>query len=100
MKIFSHQQIRQFFSKKRNLGKCNYIKEVGKVSSERWTVPDHIVKPPYYETLNKPSITSGEIEIKSAKQIAGMRESCKLAANILKFVADIVRVSFVSSFVD
>lgn len=93
MKFPSHQQIRQIFFKARNLGRCELVREAGKVSKERWTVPDHIVKPPYYETLNKPSLTSGKIEIKSDEQIAGMRESCRLAANILKKCGELIKVS-------
>jgi methionyl aminopeptidase len=87
------QQIRQIFFKSRNFGKCELIREVGNVSKERYTVPDHIVKPPYYETLNKPSLTSGQIEIKNDEQIAGMRASCKLAANILKKCGAMIKVS-------
>jgi methionyl aminopeptidase len=78
---------------RRNLGACELVTKPGKVSKERWTVPDHIVKPPYYEIPNKPSKTTGRIEIKSEFQIAGMRESCKLAANILKKCSAIIRVS-------
>lgn len=92
MKLFPYQQIRNIFFKKHDLGNCKQISEVGKVSSDRWIVPDHIIKPPYYETPNKPSGTYGPIEIKNAEQIAGMRESCKLAANILKKCGQILKV--------
>lgn len=92
MKCLHLQPVRHFF-KKYNLGSCNLITVLGKVSSERWTVPDHIVKPSYYETLNKPSLTSGSsIEIKDEIEIAGMRASCKLAANILKKCESILKV--------
>lgn len=77
------------------------MREVGKVSKDRWTVPDHIVKPPYYETLGRPSRTDGTIEIKDDEQIAGMRDSCKLAANILKKCGDVVKAiiqSFIANF--
>jgi methionyl aminopeptidase len=86
------QQIRTFF-KKYDVGKCdNLIRKVGKVSPARQTVPDHIVKPRYYETGQKPE-QDDFIEIKNEEQIQGMREACKLAANILKRCGNIVRVS-------
>lgn len=94
MKLGRYQQIRNIFFKKHNRGTCkNIITEPANVSKERWTVPDEIDKPPYYETLNRPSSTSGSIEIKTDEQIAGMRKSCKLAANILKKCADILKVN-------
>lgn len=93
MKLKSFLAARKFFFKKYNLGKCELVRELGEVSKERWTVPDHIVKPPYYETLNRPSKTDGNnIEIKSDEDITRMRRSCKLAANILKKCADVVQV--------
>lgn len=89
----SAQQIRNIFFKRRDRGTCkNIIMEPGKVSKDRWTVPDHIDKPPYYETINRPSLTSGLIEIKNDEQITGMRASCKLAANILKKCENILKV--------
>lgn len=94
-KMFFSQPARRFFFKKHNLGTCKQITELGKVSTERWTVPDQISKPTYYETLNKPSHTVGSIEIKSDEQISGMRKSCKLAANILKKCGDNLKVSIV-----
>lgn len=93
MRITNCQQLRNFFKKSYNLGKCELIRELGKVSDARMTVPDHIVKPSYYETLNEPSRTDGNIEIKNDEQISGMRASCKLAANILKKCNDIVKVT-------
>lgn len=93
MKFIRFQQVRSLFFKKHNFGKCEHVTELGNVSKDRWTVPDHIVKPPYYETLNKPSLTTGTIEIKNEEQISFMRESCKLAANILKKCGDIVKVN-------
>ena len=93
MKLVQYKQIRNIFFKKHNRGSCkNIITEPGNVSKERWTVPDNIEKPPYYETLNRPSETSGSIEIKTDEQITGMRKSCKLAANILKRCGDILKV--------
>lgn len=85
---------RHFFFKSKNLGVCEIIRDAGKVSSARWTVPDHIVKPPYYETMKPTSQTLGKIEIKTDEQIQGMRGSCKLAANILRSCAAVAKVSF------
>lgn len=93
MKFPTRQIVRHLFLKTHNLGTCNVIAAPGKVSDKRWTVPDHITKPPYYETLNKPSITTGSIEIKNAEEISAMRGSCKLAANILKKCSEIVKVN-------
>jgi hypothetical protein len=90
--LFS-QQIRTFF-KKYNVGKCdNLIRKVGKVSSTRQTVPEHIAKPPYYETCEKPN-ADDFIEIKNETQIRGMRDACKLAANILKKCGNMIQVRF------
>lgn len=90
--LYYFQPVRQFF-KKRNLGSCNLITELGVVSQERYSVPDHIDKPPYYETLNKPSFTSGSIEIKNDEEISRMRASCRMAANILRKCGKILKVT-------
>lgn len=67
------------------MGACNLIRDVGEVSPHRFDVPDHIDKPFYYETQgSSKNDTLGAIEIKTADQIERMRESCRLAANILK----------------
>lgn len=55
-------------------------------------VPENIPKPHYYYKLNKPSGFKLEPEIKSSEEIIGMRESCKLAANILHKCQNIVQV--------
>lgn len=70
----------------------NVVRNLGKVLKNRYEVPAHIKKPHYYSKLNKPSSLMGEIEIKNEEQINGMRQSCKLAANILKMCDDIVKV--------
>lgn len=86
-----YQQSRQFF-KSYDVGKCSLIRNVGKVSPDRYTVPDHIVKPLYYEAASK-STQTDFIEIKNEEQILGMRKACKLAANILKKCGTILKVS-------
>lgn len=63
-------------------------------------VPDHITKPHYYFELTEPSSTAGPIELKSPEQILGMRESCKLAANILNKCGPILRVGLTSDEID
>lgn len=92
MKCLHYFQPARHFFKRHNLGSCKIITELGNVSDDRWSVPDHIVKPPYYETLNKPSPTSGSIEIKNHEEISKMRASCKLAANILKTCGSMLEV--------
>lgn len=90
----------RFFFKKYNLGSCKAIHDVGKVSTERFTVPDHIDKPCYYETQKKPQDPSFglSIEIKNDEQIQRMRESCKLAANILKKCGQEIKVAIIRMF--
>lgn len=69
----------------------NIITRPGEVSPE-CKVPDYISKPHYYYEKNSPSSTEGIVEIKSADQIAMMRKSCTLAANILKKCEEIIKV--------
>lgn len=73
----------------------NVIRQLGKVTKNRYEVPEHIKKPFYYFSQNKPSSTIGKIEIKNEKQIEGMRNSCKLAASILQMCNDVVKVSVI-----
>lgn len=70
------------------------IREVGKVSIDSYSVPEHIKKPHYFHKLNKQASTIGKIEIKNEEQIEGMRRSCKLAARILGMCEEVVKVSF------
>lgn len=81
-----------------DLGTCNLILETGIVSNENFTVPDYILKPKYYDVRNQPSRTDGRIEIKNEDQIIKMRESCRLAANILKQCGKILKVN--NSFIN
>lgn len=83
--IYKQSRNLGFFIKNYDVGTNNLIRDVGAVSSHRFDVPDHIDKPFYYETQDSSkSDTIGAIEIKSDEQIQRMRESCRLAANILK----------------
>lgn len=82
-----------------DFGKCSLITELGKVSPERH-VPDHIQKPTYYfEPIDRPD-QDGPGEIKTSDQITGMRQACKLAANILKSTANILRVGITTDEID
>lgn len=82
-----------FIFQKYNVGSCHLVRELGKVSSDRFHVPDHIDKPFYYETQGSSKTdTIGDIEIKNSEQIQRMRESCKLAANILKLCGEKIEV--------
>lgn len=55
-------------------------------------VPEHILKPSYYYQYEPPSISEGNIEIKRPGQVEKLRESCRIAANILKNCSNIVQV--------
>lgn len=85
------------FSVVRTLRNCtrtfvNVIYDAGEVKSS-YEIPDHIVKPHYFYKLNDPPSFNGLIEIKSQEQIQRIRESCKIAANILKKCHEVVKVS-------
>lgn len=57
-------------------------------------VPQHIEKPPYcYEDGTPDLFTSEKIEIKRPKAIEAMRDSCRLAANILAECEKILKVN-------
>lgn len=77
------------FGFRTNFGEYRLV-ETGKVSPRR-VVPDDIRKPSYYAT-GLPSEAPQFPEVKSESQIQKMRESCRLAANILKNVENIVQV--------
>lgn len=56
-------------------------------------LPEHIEKPPYYYEDDVPDLfKSPKIEIKRPKAIASMRDSCRLAANILNKCEKILKV--------
>lgn len=75
-----------------SLGTCNIVKP-GNVSPEL-SVPDHIVKPDYYYEYTPPGCpdSTSTPEIKTSEDIQQMRETCKLAANILKSCENIIKV--------
>lgn len=90
---------RNFFGRRKyDLGKCNIV-ELGKVSPER-PLPKHISKPNYYFVRNSPSSGDGPPEIKTDSQIQGMRDSCKLAANILKRACGFAKVGVSTDEID
>uniref|UniRef100_A0A1I8PHN9 Methionine aminopeptidase n=1 Tax=Stomoxys calcitrans TaxID=35570 RepID=A0A1I8PHN9_STOCA len=94
--------IRKFMSRftkqKPNFGNCNTV-EMGNVSAER-EVPEHILKPEYYYKPMPPGFTLGEPEIKTCEQIEHMRNSCKLAASILKSCSDVIKVGVTTDKID
>lgn len=64
----------------------------GMVSPERY-VPEHIEKPDYFYVNDIPDMyKSFKAEIKHAKAVQSMRESCRLAANILDSCSKILKV--------
>lgn len=69
------------------------------MSPER-VVPDYILKPDYYFERNYPADQEGPGEIKSDEQIAGMRNACKLAANILNEAGKILKVGMTTDEID
>lgn len=79
------------FSYRTNFGSYEIV-EIGAVSPPR-DVPDHIKKPSYYKT-GTPDAGPELPDIKNAEQISKMRNSCKLAANILKNVGKHLKVGF------
>lgn len=81
-----------FFKRNKFADAPNVIRDVGKVSKDSYSVPDHIQKPTYYHVLNKQATTVGKIEIKNEKQIEGMKKSCRLAARILNMCDEVVKV--------
>ncbi|GJQ66353.1 hypothetical protein Trydic_g4393 [Trypoxylus dichotomus] len=89
---------RKFWSKRKmNFG--NYgIVTPGKVSPIR-TVPKHIKTPNYI--LGSPTMSVPDIpEIKSEIQIAGMRDSCRLAAKLLQIIGQFIQVGKTTDEVD
>ncbi|XP_055377087.1 uncharacterized protein LOC129609192 [Condylostylus longicornis] len=83
---------------KKDLGICEIV-ELGNVSPER-SIPNHIHKPDYYYEFMEPGCTLGTPEIKSRKEIYSMRESCKLAARILKSCTEILKVGITTDEID
>lgn len=75
-----------------SLGICNLVTP-GNVSPEL-LVPDHISKPDYYYEYRPPGSTESSTapEIKTSQDIEQMRETCKLAASILKSCHNIIQV--------
>lgn len=56
-------------------------------------VPEHIEKPPYCHEEDIPDLfTSPKVEIKRPKAIESMRDSCRLAANILDKCEKLLKV--------
>lgn len=93
------RQVRNLFwtKSKPNFGRYAIVTP-GNVSP-KLHVPDHIEKPTYYYDGN-PQVGPEIPEIKSDAQIAKMRDSCRLAANILKAVGDTVKVGMTTDEID
>ncbi|KAJ3648744.1 hypothetical protein Zmor_020523 [Zophobas morio] len=74
------------------------IVEPGNISDPQ-PVPDYIAKPSYH--LTGEPIERIEIpEVKNSVQIVKMRESCKLAANVLREVENYIKVGITTDDVD
>lgn len=98
MKSAIRQISSRLFKNKYDFGKCNPV-VIGNVSPER-LVPSDINVPEYFHDLTKPSNTLGVPEIKNSDQIAKMRQSCCLAANILESCKDVVKVGITTDEID
>ncbi|XP_044265998.1 methionine aminopeptidase 1D, mitochondrial [Tribolium madens] len=102
MKSLNYKQLsflKNLWSKKKvEHGKFSIVVQPGKVSPQK-KVPDHISKPSYYAT-GHPTEFIDHPEIKNLEQIQKMRNSCKLAANILKKVGSYVKVGVTTDDVD
>ena len=69
----------------------------GKVSP-RLSIPNHIQRPPYVNTRQRPHMNNGP-EIHDEKGIECMRASGKLAAQVLKFAGTLVKVMLLLPYV-
>ncbi|XP_044740443.1 methionine aminopeptidase 1D, mitochondrial isoform X2 [Chrysoperla carnea] len=81
----------------RDFGKYSIVMP-GQVSPMR-SVPEHIEKPDYYKT-GEPKPATRDIEIKNSKQIQLLKDSCKLAANILEESGKILKVGMTTDELD
>lgn len=81
-----------------DLGTYEIVKP-GKVSPEL-LVPDHIQKPPYYFEYLPPCDTDGKPAPKLRTQVKGVRESGKIAANILKKTSTILQPGITTDDID
>ncbi|XP_017777241.1 PREDICTED: methionine aminopeptidase 1D, mitochondrial [Nicrophorus vespilloides] len=90
--------LRNFWTQKKlDFGRYALV-EPGNVSPFK-PVPETIVKPAYYVS-GEPTPGPAEPEIKTEKQVSRMRDSCKLAANILKTVGDSIKVGQTTDDID
>lgn len=72
----------------------------GNVSPMRY-IPDEIEKPEYFYRDDIPDLfKSYKTEIKLPKAVAAMRDSCRLAANILDKCGEILKVKMIMSVVN
>ncbi|KAG5894785.1 hypothetical protein JTB14_005221 [Gonioctena quinquepunctata] len=91
---------RNLFWKKRKLSFGKYkVVDVGNITP-RVSVPDHIEKPSYHSTGIPTEQVPDYPEIKNSEQIARMRDSCQLAASILKRVEKFIEVGKTTDEID
>lgn len=98
-KIYSVFTYRNLFWKRKKsyFGKYNVVSP-GNVSP-MLTVPEEIEKPSY-SSSGKPGPSPDFAEIKNVHQIHKMMDSCKLAADILKKVENIIKVGIKTDEID
>ena len=67
-------------------------------------VPEHIEKPAYrkkkWHFLPQSEVVPRSPEVKNAEQIKGMRDTCKLAAEILHFAGEMVKPGVTTDEID
>ncbi|EDV98977.1 GH13612 [Drosophila grimshawi] len=80
-------------------GQWDKITATGNVSEER-SVPEHIIKPPYYYKQMGAGNTMGRPEIKTADQVNQMRSSGKLAAQILRQCGQMAKIGMTTDEID
>ena len=81
----------------------DYVVTLGKVSPTL-SVPEHIPKPAYtrkkWYFLSQRDECPSKPEIKNAQEIQGMREACRLTAEVLAFAKNLVRPGVTTDEID
>eukprot|EP00210_Caulerpa_lentillifera_P000164 g159.t1 len=96
-KIFAGRGLSELM-KMRNEEEGRIPLKKGRVSP-RLLVPDSIPRPPYADTGELPKLVT-EFEIHDEEGIAKMRQSCKLAAEVLEFAASLVKPGVTTDYID
>lgn len=81
-----------FFDNRRRFGEYELVmpSKTSKPSKLK-EIPKNVVTPKYYKTA-QPTMGPSIPEIKSTEQINGMRQSCRLAREILDSIHSVIKV--------